>query len=120
MSQDQVIGILLGLKYVSVFVDNVFIKPTSTDEGFNLQDMSKQIAQRIIDFIHERKDCGPQIDPDCSASNAEYVADASIFGNCNIENVNARWIIKNPVTGKAAIRGPSSYLSGLGFGNVNG
>jgi hypothetical protein len=62
MSQDQVIGILLGLKYVSAFVDNIFIKPTNADEGFNLQDMSKTIAKRIIDFMHDRKEfCNSQI-----------------------------------------------------------
>jgi hypothetical protein len=120
MSQDQVIGIAFGIKYIHKFVDDVYVKPTPTDQGFSLVTEAKAILDRILDPIASSKGLLPQFN-DRGEDGAEtcpnapsYLEDANIAFNCNISKLTTSWAIKNPVNGKAVWRGPVLY--GLGFG----
>lgn len=50
-SKDQLSGILPGLAFVAKFVDNEFVKPTSSDVGFNIVDEAKSITDRYVMYL---------------------------------------------------------------------
>lgn len=115
-SQDQLIGLLLGLRFVVKFVDNDFVKPTSADPGFYIITETKNIIERLLDHTAEIKDCGSQIQHTDDGSCSQYIEDAdcdALTNNCGIDNLHGRWIIKNPIEQKAVYRGPVSYTMGL-------
>jgi hypothetical protein len=120
MSQDQVVGIIFGLKCVTEFVDDIYVKPKATDNGFYLVTEAKAIAERILDPIAANKTCLPQVHLDddgieICANAPSYVEDGSDIGNCNIKSIEAEWIIRNPINNKAVYRGPSFFTNGFGF-----
>ncbi len=51
MSRDQVIGLIFGLRFVQKLVDNVYVKPLPTDEGFYIIDKVKELADRMANNI---------------------------------------------------------------------
>ncbi len=120
MSQDQVIGIVFGIKYIHKFVDDVYVKPTPTDQGFNLVTEAKAILDRILDPIASSKDLLPQFNDrgpggtETCPNAPSYIEDAPL-GSCNVNKLTSEWTIKNPVNGKAVWRGPCLSLLGFGF-----
>jgi Secretion system C-terminal sorting domain len=47
ISRDQLIGLIFGLRFVHKFVDNIYVKPLTTDEGFFIIDKVKELADRL-------------------------------------------------------------------------
>ncbi|MBK7183415.1 MAG: hypothetical protein IPH89_10990 [Bacteroidetes bacterium] len=47
MSQDQMIGLIMGFSFVNKLVGHVFVKPTGSDNGFYLDTEVKNLTNRI-------------------------------------------------------------------------
>lgn len=114
-SQDQTFGILLGLSFVVKYVDDDFVKPLSTDQGFNLVTESKAIVHRILTFFAANKLSLPQIKPACGNNTPGYIEDGRTLttDNCDFQDLTAEWTIRNPTNQKAAWRGPNAYQMGF-------
>lgn len=120
MSQDQVIGIIFGIKYITKFVDDVFVKPTNDDDGFYLVTEAKAILDRVLEpiastneLLAQYNDRGPGGTEKCPNA-PSYIEDAP-FAGCNVNKLTSPWTIKNPVNGKAVWRGPCMSMLGFGF-----
>ena len=50
-SRDEFIGLLAGFAFVHKFVDDVYIKPTTIDEGFDLVTRVKELTHRMVDRV---------------------------------------------------------------------
>lgn len=86
-SQDQMIGIMMGLAYVVKLVDaSEFVKPTASDAGFNIVSEAKAITSRLMNHLIQLNVLYDNTE--LSELNA---------GHCD---VTANWVITNPTTGK--------------------
>ena len=115
MSQDHMIGLMQGFLHVMKFVDNVYIKPTSSDVGFYLQDEVKAITNRFMNYITQNYFWDNDVYqilqfqgawPNTTTFGAGPVVyngplfsysagTVTVNSNCD---VNENWILVNPVT----------------------
>jgi hypothetical protein len=52
-SLDQLVTILLGLRFIHELVPNVFVQPTPEDEGFYIRDECREIIQRLVNYLND-------------------------------------------------------------------
>jgi hypothetical protein len=62
-SQDQLFYLVQGLALVKKLVDNVYVKPMISDDGFFIVDEAKSIATRLSDYVFSEKDFSLPFDP---------------------------------------------------------
>jgi hypothetical protein len=113
MSQDQSIGLMQGFCYVLKYVDNVYVKPKSTDAGFYLHDEVKAIVNRFMNYIIQdyNSDFSFQV-AQIPASSLNMVVNGTsllfggpiyplpVSGTVNINStshVTENWVMVNPV-----------------------
>lgn len=110
MSLDQVCNLLMGFRFINLFVDNTFVQPTSSDLGFKINDEVNNITNNIIDYLSTERVLKT---PDHSS---EYVwsvlnpinkfilgAPGSALvslGTCADGDVRSNWVIVNPTDGR--------------------
>ncbi|MBL7889219.1 MAG: T9SS type A sorting domain-containing protein [Bacteroidia bacterium] len=112
MSQDQLFGILQGFVFVKKFVGHVFVRPTSLDVGFFIDDKIKQITERYMTHLtamHSRieeysivKIDNNQLPLGWNSGSFPPLGPVVGFPGStdtisNVCNVNENWIVFNPV-----------------------
>ncbi len=120
-SFDQISNILTGFSFIKKYVPNVYVKPTSTDVGFNIIDKIQAITVRLMDYMSgadrqlQRADHTSEL-----MFNVIAHPTPSIFGpgtplafthnsalgyliadsDCGNNDIRGNWILVNPVTGR--------------------
>ncbi len=120
-SFDQISNILTGFSFIKKYVPNVYVKPMSTDAGFNIIDKMQAITANIMEYMSgadrqlQRLDHGSELifnyvahptpaifgpgTPLSFALNASLgylIADS----DCGDNDIRGNWILVNPVTGR--------------------
>jgi len=120
MSQDAVILLLQGFTFVKKMVGHVYVKPSSFDTGFYLDDKVKQITERIMNLItqtHTRNGFTYElfnIPTSLVGTISSFISpNGSTPGNIpsvsmnTVCDVQENWILMNPVTNQ-----PTGYFNG--------
>ncbi len=120
-SFDQISNILTGFSFIKKYVPNIYVKPTSTDVGFNILDKMQAITANLMDYMSgadrqlQRLDHGSELlfnylahptpaifgpgTPLAFTLNSSLgylVADS----DCGNNDIRGNWILVNPVTGR--------------------
>ncbi len=97
MSQDHVLGILVGLRFIQKYVDNDAIKPTDDDDVMYPVSTSQVLAERLMDYMTKvHKDKTFVID---------ILEEHTKIGEVEIKTDEANYIITNAVKGTPVTRG---------------
>lgn len=115
MSQDHIIDLFTGFTFVKEMVDNVYVRPTSSDQGFYIIDEVKAITNRIMSYItalqpihqsdYSRVKCFEKVFK--KDLNQTWID----MGNaCAPGDIRKNWVITDPVTGRLVERGPNVLL----------
>ncbi len=51
MSQDQMYGLMQGFLFVKKFIGHIYVKPTTNDIGFYLDDKVKEITEKFMNYV---------------------------------------------------------------------
>jgi hypothetical protein len=112
MSQDQLFGILQGFTFIKKFVGHVYVKPSSLDAGFYIDDKIKQMTERYMTHLtnmHARSEQYSVIKIKNNPlpigwNSGSFPPLGPVIGFpgitdtiSNVCNVNENWIVFNPV-----------------------
>lgn len=120
-SFDQISNILTGFSFIKKYVPNVYVKPTSSDVGFNIISKMQAITAHLMDYM-SGADRQLQRADHASEFLFNYIAHPTpaIFGpgtplafplnsaigylvadsDCGDNDIRGNWILVNPVTGR--------------------
>lgn len=111
MSQDHMLGVLMGCFYVKKYIDqDYFLQPTPQDEGFNVLTKVEQITDDIMTMLttmvydttlhFEVKDSG------------------QVIATYDIDFDSTNYIIINPETGLPVSRGWEAFIFSKGYAEL--
>lgn len=120
-SFDQISNLLTGFSFIKKYVPNVYVKPRTTDVGFNILDKMQAITVNLMDYM-SGADRQLQKADHASELFYNYIAHPTpaIFGpgtplafplnsslsyliadaDCGNNDIRGNWILVNPVTGR--------------------
>jgi hypothetical protein len=120
MSQDQMIGLIMGFSFVNKLVGHVYVKPTASDAGFFLDTEVKNITNRLLNWVTQTK-LWENKEYQIFEINTLGTGTGNMFGNYNptptpiatlnsICDVTENWIVLNPITNQKTHDGSEMRL----------
>jgi len=115
MSQDHMLGIMLGLKFIQKFVDDdsLFIRPTAQDSGMWVMAETRLIAARLMEHLSMNTLVNESFDLPNLVKNDNGTTDTA--GYTHIKFKHANYIVMNPVTGLPVRRGWEAFGMSHGY-----
>lgn len=111
MSQDHMLGVLMGCFYIHKYIeDDIFIQPTSADEGFYIRTKTEQITDDIMTMLTTK-----MYD---TTLHFEIKDEGEIIGTYDIDFDSTNYIIVNPITGLPVSRGWEAFFFSKAFSDL--
>jgi hypothetical protein len=111
MSQDQALGLLMGLRMIQLMVnsDSVYIQPTANDSGMWVMAETRLLAERLMSEV-SRKHYDVEFDLPVRGDTSPWTPSF-----IRVKFDSASYIMINPVTGIPVDRGWEAFLMSGGY-----
>ncbi|MCB9262096.1 MAG: T9SS type A sorting domain-containing protein [Flavobacteriales bacterium] len=113
MSQDHALGMLMGLRFLQIFIndENLYIQPATEDSGMWLMAETRILAERIMNHMSKEFPENTEMYFEVKGDDSSLFAIDSIY----VKFRKARYILTNPVTGRPVDRGWEAFMLSGGY-----